>query len=102
MPLVPTDDFEKRESRFLVVFGRLADGVNMKSAVAEMDGIGRALASDYPLTNRDFVPVVQNYNEFYIGPQVAIIFESMLVAVGFVLLIACANIANTTLTITSY
>ena len=94
MPLVPTDDFEKRESRFLVVFGRLADGAKMKSAVAEMDGIGRVLANAYPLTNRDFVPVVQNYNEFYIGPQVAIIFESMLVAVGFVLLIACANIAN--------
>ena len=35
-----------------------------------------------------------NYNEFYMGPEVAIIFESMLVAVGFVLLIACANIAN--------
>jgi hypothetical protein len=91
MPLVPTDDFEKRESRFLVVFGRLAEGATTEEARAEMDGIGRNLASAYLLTNRDFVPVAQNYNVFYIGPQVAIIFESMLVAVGFVLLIACAN-----------
>ena len=94
MPLVPTDDFEKRESRFMVVFGRLAEGARVKAARAEMDGIGRNLASAYPLTNRDFAPVVMNYNEFYMGPDVAIIFESMLVAVGFVLLIACANIAN--------
>ncbi|MBV8905301.1 MAG: ABC transporter permease [Acidobacteriia bacterium] len=94
MPLVATDAFEKRESRFLIVYGRMADGVNIKAARAEMDGIGHNLSTAYPLTNREFAPVVQNYNEFYIGPQIAIIFESMLVAVAFVLLIACANIAN--------
>jgi hypothetical protein len=34
--------------------------------------------------------------------MVSIIFETMLVAVGFVLLIACANVANVTLTVLSY
>jgi putative ABC transport system permease protein len=86
--------FEKRESRFLIAYGRLADGASLKAARAEMEGIGHNLASAYPLTNRDFAPEVQNYNDFYIGPDVTTIFESMLAAVAFVLLIACANIAN--------
>jgi predicted permease len=94
MPLVANDSWEKREARTVIVYGRLADGVTVKAARAEMDGIGHNLASAYPVTNQNFMPVVQNYNEFYIGPQVAIIFSSMLVAVGFVLLIACANVAN--------
>lgn len=102
MPLTPTDAFEKRENRFLIGFGRMAKGVNVKAARAEIEGIGRNLASAYPLTNQNFAPVVMTYNEFYLGPMVSIIFETMLVAVGFVLLIACANVANVTLTVLSY
>jgi predicted permease len=94
MPLVTTDASEKREARGLIVFGRMADGVSLKTARAEMETIGQSLASAYPLTNQGFLPVVQNYNEFYMGAQINTIFGSMLVAVGFVLLIACANIAN--------
>ena len=94
MPLTPTDAFEKRENRFLIGFGRMAKGVNVKAARAEIEGIGHNLASAYPLTNQNFAPVVMTYNEFYLGPMVSIIFETMLVAVGFVLLIACANVAN--------
>src|SRR5262249_20574333 len=66
VPLVATDAFEKRESRFLIVYGRLAEGVKVKTAQAEMDGIGHNLQAAYPLTNREFTPVVQNYNDFYI------------------------------------
>lgn len=80
----------------------MAKGVNVKAARAEIEGIGRNLASAYPLTNQNFAPVVMTYNEFYLGPMVSIIFETMLVAVGFVLLIACANVANVTLTVLSY
>jgi putative ABC transport system permease protein len=94
MPLVPTGDKEGRQTRVLVVIGRLADGVNIKEARAEMEAIGQNLADAYPTTNKGMVPVVENYNEFYIGPQFSIIFQSMLVAVAFVLLIACANVAN--------
>src|SRR5215472_5807324 len=94
MPLTPTDAFEKRENRFVIGFGRMAKGVNVKAARAEIEGIGRNLASAYPLTNQNFAPVDMTYNEFYLGPMVSTIFETMLVAVGFVLLIACANVAN--------
>ena len=49
MPLVPTPDFQKREARGLwFAFGRMADGVTIESARAEMETIGRRLASRVP------------------------------------------------------
>jgi len=97
LPLVSKPDFEKREARNFVVFARLVDGVTLQSARAEMDVIGRNLARAYPLTNQNFASVVQNYNEFYIGPDVTAIFVAMLAGVGFVWLIACADVANLSL-----
>jgi putative ABC transport system permease protein len=94
VPMGDNDAFEKRESRFMIVFGRMQDGTNIKAARAEMDSIGHNLAAAYPVSNREFTPVVEDYNEFYMGPEIVVIFSSMLVAVGFVLLIACVNIAN--------
>src|SRR6202044_2340151 len=50
--------------------------------------------NEYPLTNRDYRPVVGRFHEFFIGPNAIMIYGSMWGAVGFVLLIACANLAN--------
>ena len=95
VPLVPTPDLQKREARRLwFAFGRMADGVTAESARAEMDTIGRRLASAYPRTNQRVLPVVMNFQQFYIGPNATTIYASMWGAVGFVLLIACANLAN--------
>jgi putative ABC transport system permease protein len=94
MPLVPTVDSEKRHLRGLIVYARLADGVNLKSARAEMNTISQRLQSAYPDTNRGVTASVQTFNDFYIGPTLAMVFLAMLGAVGFVLLIACANVAN--------
>jgi putative ABC transport system permease protein len=94
-PLVATADTQKRDARTLTfVFGRMADGATIRSASAEMRLIGSRLASAYPLTNRGLVPTVQNFHEFFIGSNATMIYESMWGAVGFVLLIACANLAN--------
>jgi len=97
MPLVPTADVLKRQNRDTwFVFGRLADGVSVKSATAEMETIGRRLAIAYPLTNQgpNLLPHVKKFHEFFIGPNSTTLYQAMLVAVGFVLLIACANLAN--------
>ena len=94
VPMVPSADTEKREVRNLIVFGRMAEGITVKSARAEMETIANNLQSEYPVTNHGFAPVVLNYNEFTNGPRFTIIFTAMLIAVGFVLLIACANLAN--------
>jgi len=95
VPLVQTPRVMKRENRETwVVIARLAEGVAVESARAEMDVIGRRLAAEYPVTNHDLVPEIQTFTQFFIGPNGALIYGSMWGAVGFVLLIACANLAN--------
>jgi putative ABC transport system permease protein len=96
MPLRPPSDLlQQRQTRVLwFAFGRVAEGVTIKSARAEMDTIGKRLSSAYPLSNQDIVPVVKNFTEFFVGPDATAIYGSMSGAVGFVLLIACANLAN--------
>jgi predicted permease len=95
VPLIPTPDVRKRQNRGTwFVFGRMAKGVTINSARAEMATIGRRLERAYPLTNQGFLPIVKNFREFFIGPNEAIIYRSMWGAVGLVLLIACANLAN--------
>ena len=93
-PYVPGPNSEKRESRPLTAFGRMKDGVTLKSAKAEMEGITRRLQSAYPITNQGISAVVQTFGEQFNGSQINLIFSAMLGAVGFVLLIACANVAN--------
>ena len=95
VPLVQTPSVLKRGNRNTwMVIGRLADGVTAASASAEMEMIGKRLAIAYPQTNRDLLPHVQTFTEFFIGPNGTLIYGSMWGAVGFVLLIACANLAN--------
>jgi predicted permease len=79
-------------------FGRLADGVTIGMARAEMETIGRRLGSAYPHTNRgrNLLPHVQTFNEFFIFENENAVYWSLWGAVAFVLLIACANLANLT------
>src|SRR5579871_1844965 len=95
VPLVKTREVMKRENRNTwFTFGRLRDGVAFESARAEIETIGKRLASAYPLTNKDIRPEVLHFHEFFIGSNATLIYGSMWGAVGFVLLIACANLAN--------
>jgi putative ABC transport system permease protein len=95
LPLVPTPNLQKRQTRVLwFAFGRMADGGTIRSAQAEMDTIGRRLESSYPLTNRGVHPHVMNFHEFFIGPNAAALYGAIWGAVGLVLFIACANLAN--------
>src|ERR1700678_3661562 len=95
VPLVPTPGLRKRETRNLwFAVGRIADGGTLRSAQAEMAAIGRRLESAYPVTNRDGQPHVTNFHEAFIGSHAAALYGAIWGAVGFVLLIACANLAN--------
>src|SRR5262245_23599508 len=95
VPLIPTGMLEQRQGRRLwFAFGRLADGATTASAQAEMETIGRRLATSYPSTNQGVRPVVMSFHEFFLGPHATTLYGSMWAAVGFVLLIACANLGN--------
>ncbi len=94
LPATPQKDWEKRDNRFGLVFGRLADGVNMAAARAELDLVGGRLGKAYPKTNQGIGIVLKTFNEQFNGGPIRVVFLAMLGAVGFVLLIACANVAN--------
>jgi predicted permease len=96
MPVVPTAAQQsQRTSRFLNVFGRVKPDVSRSEAVTEMNGIAGRLVASYPEAHKELKRVaVQTFNERFNGGQIRIVFLSMMGAVGFVLLIACANVAN--------
>ena len=77
----------------LLVIGRLAPQASFEQARAEMDGIAARLAQAYPGSNDQFGVVLQPIRELFVSglrPAILILFG----AVMFVLLIACANVAN--------
>jgi putative ABC transport system permease protein len=85
---------QSRDIHWLRVLARLKNGVSQQAARAEMNTIGAALAAAYPATNRQragviLKPVQQVYTRGFRTPLLL-----LLGAVGFVLLIACANVAN--------
>jgi putative ABC transport system permease protein len=80
------------------VYGRLRDGVTLAQARAEMDGIAKQLAEQDPTQNAGFGVSVFPVAVENLGQDLRRNLLVMLGAVGFVLLIACANIANLMLT----
>jgi len=92
---MPNLTTQKRSQHFaLQLFGRLADGATEKGAQAELSGIAARLAHDFPDTNKDVGVTVMDFNERTNGGPIKLIFLSLMGAVAFVLLIACANVAN--------
>jgi putative ABC transport system permease protein len=89
-----TPQTPSRGDRELLVFGRLADGVSISQANAEAGAIARQLAAEFPSTNKDIGAMVQDFNEAFIRVQIRRVLQALLGGVAFVLLIACANVAN--------
>jgi predicted permease len=100
-PLLPATGDATR-SRFNGVFGRLAPGVTWKQAEAEMLTISRELQTTYPETSKNIESRLMTFNERFNGGPIRLVFLSLLGAVGFVLLIACANVANLLLARSAY
>jgi len=91
LPLDPAK--EARDNRFISVIGRLKSGATVSQAQVQMDTINQRLAQSYNETNSGWGIRVTKLQERLVG-DVRLSLLVLLGAVAFVLLIACANIAN--------
>ncbi len=97
VPLSLANRINDRAGRSLRVFARLRAGVSVQQAGAEMSAIAHRLAAAYPKTNAKLDMAIVPLQEKVVGavrPTLLV----LLGTVGFVLLIACANVANLMLT----
>ena len=92
--MLPGLEDARRNARNLQIFGRLAPGVSREQAQSELINISRTLESENPETNKDIQARVLTFNESQNGGPIRAVFLSLMGAVAFVLLIACANVAN--------
>ena len=98
VPIHQSGEFMARRSlRWLNVVGRLAPGATAEQARAEMDGATARLVTAYPKENGSTIFVMKTLRENFVG-QVRPPLLILLGATGFVLLIACANVANLLMT----
>jgi predicted permease len=79
--------------RLLGVIGRLKPGVSVAKAQAEMDTIGTRFAQEFPAEDSGLTIRIKPYREVVVG-NVRFALLILLSAVGLLLLMACANIAN--------
>ena len=82
-----------RGDHYVRVVARLKPGVTMERANGEVEAIAARLSNEYPRTNEGLGFLVSSFHQDYVGnlrTPILILFA----AVGLVLLIACANVAN--------
>lgn len=93
MPEVYANQPESRTWRFLGSVARLAPGVSVDEAEEELDRVAAGLAEAYPIMDRGWDADVTTLHEEVVGDVRATLWIAF-GAVLFILLIACANVAN--------
>jgi putative ABC transport system permease protein len=98
IPMHATGDLTTRRSlRWLRVVARLTPGVSLSQAQAEMNGVTAQLAREYPQYDGAVYVEMGTLRQSIVG-QIEPLLLVLFGAVGFVLLIACANVANLMMT----
>jgi putative ABC transport system permease protein len=94
-PLNSDPNYRNRDDRTLLVFAKLKPGVTLAQAQAVMDGVGRQLAQEFPDTSAGWSITLRPLQGFYANVRnIQLTLWVLFAAVGVLLLIACANLAN--------
>jgi putative ABC transport system permease protein len=94
VPLAFKPDQINHDFHWLLVMGRLKPGVTIEQAQAEMEVVTARLAKDNPQSNTGYGASVEPLKDDFLPPERIRNLWLLMGAVGFVLLIACANVAN--------
>jgi putative ABC transport system permease protein len=94
VPLAFKPEQLNHDFHWLLVDGRLKPGVSLAQAQADMDAVTRHIAEIYPKSNKSWGASVEPYQNDFLNRNTREALWLLLGAVSFVLLIACANVAN--------
>jgi putative ABC transport system permease protein len=94
VPLTIDRARENRGNHVVRVVGRLRPGVSMDRARDEMRRIAAAMEQEFPATNKDWGVRLETVYDSMLDGRVRSSLLVLFAAVGMVLLIACANVAN--------
>ncbi len=97
MPLAFEPRDMTRDYHWMISFARLKPGVTLEKAQAEMNAIGARIAEAHPVSNKGWGVTVERYEDRIVDGQLRRALLVLLAAVGAILLIGCANLANLTL-----
>ena len=99
--LWPPLDFEPRDMtrdyHWFMSYARLKPGVTLEKAQAEMNTIGARIADAFPQSNKGWGVTVERFEDQLVGQNLRRSLYVLLAAVGAILLIGCANLANLSL-----
>jgi|HubBroStandDraft_5_1064220.scaffolds.fasta_scaffold21668_1 putative ABC transport system permease protein len=94
VPLAFTPDQKNHDFHWLLSLGRLKPGVTIAQANADMQNVANRIAQENPKSNTGWGVKVEPLQNDFLDRDVVRALWLLLGAAGFVLLIACANIAN--------
>jgi predicted permease len=97
IPLVRSTEDTRRQDRNLGVYAQIAPSATQASVGVEMQGIAHNLETAYPDSNKGITAIVQTFQQASYSDgddDIPTLLAALLGAVIFVLLIACANVAN--------
>jgi putative ABC transport system permease protein len=94
LPLAFTPANKTRNYHWLLAIARLEPAVTLQQARDQMDTIGARIAAQYPDSNKGWGVKVDPYIDQLVQPELRRSLWVLLAAVGAVLLIGCANVAN--------
>ncbi|MFZ0745485.1 MAG: ABC transporter permease [Terracidiphilus sp.] len=94
VPLAFKPEQLNHDFHWLLAMGRLKPGISIKQAQANMDAVTASIAQAFPKSNKGWGAIVEPLKNDFLPKERIQTLWLLLGAVGFVLLIACVNVAN--------